>query len=162
MFSFPRLKPLKYRVAQCALSWSLYIVISIPKVLEDDSRKRDYGGLIWFIPTLCIFLFCQFSVLYSLKRPRPGDRERGEKTSGDKMKIKAFNIILMNLLCFLVNYLPTLCISYIRFTHYETSYSIFMSLGLICGLVQPLHFLHRVGKLSCLWRLLITSLNRQK
>lgn len=162
MFSFSRLKPLKYRVAQCALSWSLYIVIAVPKVLEAGFVRKDYKGLIWLIPTLCIFLFCQFSVLYSLKRPRPGDREQGEKTSGDKMKMKAFNIILMHLLCFLVNYLPTLILFFIKHRHCSISYSICLSLGLICGLVQPLHFLHRVGKLSFLQRALITSLNWQK
>lgn len=162
MFSFPRLKPLKYRVAQCALSWSLYVVISIPRILEDDFQQEDYSGLIWFIPSLCFFLFCKFSVLHSLKRPRPGDGERAEKTSGDKMKIKAFNIILMHLLCFLVNYLPTLALSYIRSFHRQIHFSISIGLGSICGLVQPLHFLHRVGKLSCLWRVLITRLNRQK
>lgn len=98
-FPFLRLKSLKYKVTQGALSWCIYFLALFTKL---SLLPEAPVGLLWCVPILCIFLYCCSSVLCSLKHPGPGKRE--QKTSGDKMKIKAFNIILVHLVCFLVNY----------------------------------------------------------
>lgn len=118
--------------------------------------------MIWFIPTLCIFLYCYFSALISLRRPRPGDREQERKTSGGKMKIKAIKIILVNLVCFLVNYLPTLLVYYLGQRIYIARLVsiVFKNVGIVCGLIHPLLYLHRARKLYCLKRALNAKIKK--
>lgn len=161
VFPLSRLKLLRYKVAQCVLSWSIFLVALCMKgSIRDDSDIE----LLWFLPILCIFLFCCFSVLYSLKRPSPGERERKEKTSGEKMKKKAFNIILVHVLVYLANYLPTSILHY-NFRHVRHSNlisDICVSLGIACGLVHPLFYLHRAGKFSGLKRAVTLKLKGQK
>lgn len=150
-----RLKPLKYKVMQCVLCWCIYAGTTIPKILTQESEL----DLVLIVPMFCIFLYCYFSVLISLRRPRPGDREQGQKTSGDKLKIKAIKIILVNLVCFAVNYLPLFFIYYLAAITNVTRilFQVFGNLGVACGLVQPLHYLHRSGKLSCFNKALPTK-----
>lgn len=140
-----RLKPLKYKMTQCLLCWCVYGVFTVTKIFKENSEYE----LICLVPTLCIFLYCYFSVLISLRRPRPGDGEQGRKTSGDKLKIKAIKIIFVNLVSFAVNYLPITAIYYTNEWNIVTVilFQVFGSIGVACGLVQPLHYLHKSGKL---------------
>lgn len=156
--SVSRLKPLKYKVTQCILSWCFYLAVVL---LKFEVSMYDYL-LIWFIPTLCIFLYCYFSALISLRRPRPGDREQERKTSGSKPKIKAIKIILVNLICFLVNYLPGLLAYYLSQRIYIAGLvsTVLKNFGIVCGLVNPLLYLHRARKLSCLKRALHTKIKK--
>lgn len=143
---------------QCILSWCFYLVVILPRV---KASLSDYV-VIWFIPMSCIFLYCYFSALISLRRPRPGDREQERKTSGCRMKIKAIKIILANLICFLINYLPTLLVYYIGKKIYiaRLVFVVFKNVGLVCGLVHPLLYLHRVRKLSCLKKALNAKIKK--
>lgn len=155
-----RLKPLKYKAAQCILSWCFYLVVTFAK-FEDSISEYV---IIWFVPMLCIFLYCYFSALISLRRPRPGDREQERKTSGDKMKMKAIKIILVNLICFLFNYLPTLLVHYLRQRTYISKllFIVLKNVGTVCGLVHPFLYLHRARKLSCLKRALNAKMKKNK
>lgn len=134
-------------MTQCILSWCFYSAVAFHKF------KASVSGYItiWFIPVLCIFLYCYFTSLISLRRPRPGDREQERKTSGGKMKIKAIKIILANLICFLVNYLPLLLVYGLgkRMHIARSVFVVFKNVGIVCGLVHPLLYLHRAKKLSC-------------
>lgn len=145
-FPISRFKPLKYRLPQCALAWCVFFLIFF---LMRMSPTRN-NVLIWFVPTLCMLLFCKFSVLYSLRQPGPGERD--ERRKGDKMKRKAFNLIFVHLVCFLVNYVPVMVAH--RLTRQIHISSIVLDLavglGMMCGHVQPLLYLHRAGKLSCI------------
>lgn len=142
-----RLKPLKYKLTQCLLCWCIYAVMTVTKIIKENSEYE----LIFIVPATCTFLFCYFSVLISLRRPRPGDGEQGQKTSGDKLKKKAIKIILVNLVSFVVNYVPITAIYYISEWNNVTLmlFNVFQNIGIACGLVQPLHYLHKSGKLSC-------------
>lgn len=147
--SIPRFKPLKYKVAQCGLAWCTFFLT----VLLLWTLSPQIIALLWFVPTLCMLLYCYFSVLYSLKRPGPGEREGEERRQGDRMKRKAFNIILVHLACFLVNYLPALIVQNVKTQIYMSSNVLdLMKLGIVCGHVQPLLYLHRAGKLCCVSR----------
>lgn len=150
-----RLKPLKYKVMQCFLCWFLYGVTTPTKVFAHGSEFE----LVILVPMFCIFLYCYVSVLISLRQPRPGDGEQGSKTSGDKLKINAIKIILVNLVCFLVNYLPLHVIYYLD-TWTDATQTLFQILGkfgVACGLVQPLLYLQRSRKLSCFNKALSTK-----
>lgn len=143
---------------QCILSWCFYFAIAFPEV----KGSTPHYLLFWFIPTLCIFLYCYFSALISLRRPRPGDRGQERKTSGDKLKIKAIKIILVNLICYLVNYLPLPLVYYLcQRIYIATSVSIvFTNVGIVCGLGHPLLYLHRTRKLPCLKRALNAKIKK--
>lgn len=135
---------------QCILSWCFYFAVASPKFITSVSEYV----MVWFVPVLCIFLYCYFSAVISLRRPRPGVKEQERKTSGGKMKIKAIKIILVNLICFLVNYLPTLLLYILLKRIYIASsvFIVFKNVGIVCGLVHPLLYLHRTRNLSCLKR----------
>lgn len=152
LFPISRLKPLKYKLAQCLLCWCIYGVMTVMKILKENSEYE----LVFLVPALCIFLFCYFSVLTSLRRPRPGDGAQRRKTSGDKVKMKAIKIILVNLVVFVVNYLPTTVIYYINECNKVTLtlFKVFESVGVACGLVQPLLYLHKSDKLHCFKKVL--------
>lgn len=143
---------------QCILSWCFYLVVAFPKL----QISVPVDEIIWFIPTLCIFLYCYFSALISLRRPRPGDGEQERKTCGGKMKAKAIKIILVNLICFLVNYLPTILVYCLGKKIYvaRLAFVVFKNVGIVCGLVHPFLYLHRVRKLSCLKRALNAKIKK--
>ena len=149
MFLFPRLKSLRYTVTQCALAWCVILLLFFFLL------QRPSGiGLAWFFPTVCVFLYCYLAVLFSLKQPGPGERQGEERGRGHRMKRKAINIILVNMVSYVVNYLPPLMIYYLAslVTVPIVASDVAASLGIVCGLVQPFLYLHRAGKLPCLER----------
>lgn len=138
-----RLKRLRYKVTGCILSWSIFLLILFTRVFIP---QRPMDGLVWVLVALCIFIYCCFSVLFSLKQNPPGDRECREESSGVKMKNRAFNIILVHLLCFLVNYLPLFVLFlFIGDRVIYNTFHLFESLGIVCGLIHPILYLHRAG-----------------
>lgn len=142
-----RLKPLKYKLMQCLLCWCIHGFFTATKIFKQNLEYEQ----IFLVPASCTFVFCYFSVVISLRRPRPGDGQHARKTSGDKLKIKAIKIILMNLVSFVLNYLPVTVIFYTNEWNDITLmlFQFFGNVGVACGLVQPIHYLHKSGKLSC-------------
>lgn len=142
-----RFKPLKYKVALCALAWIVFLLIAW---LMTALAGRANTVLIWFLPTLSIFLYCYFSVLCTLKQPRPAE---GENRRGDEIKGKAFNIILVHLVFFSQLYTTT-CgwIFEQRKSYFKYCFRSHFEVGLLCGHIQPLLYLHRVGMPSCIKR----------
>ncbi len=164
LFSISRLKALKYKVANCALAWCfiLFIIIlfwTLPEVIYSVQY-------VMFVSFTCIFFFGYFLVLHSLKRAGPGDR-KGEgklRKTGDKTKRKAFNTILVTLLCIMFNYLPAMMTQVLA---EQISISMIFSdltrgLALVCGNIQPVLYLHRTGKLSFLNKAPTFRFNGQK
>lgn len=137
----------------CVLAWIIFLQILATRVFIPAQDQID--GLVWVFVTLCLFCYCCSSVLVSLKREPPGERWE-ETSSGARMKRKAFNIILVHLLCFVVNYLPPFVINFITYDRVTMNiFHFFASLGNICGLIHPLLYLHRAGIFSRLLAALI-------
>lgn len=153
--SIPRFKPPRYKVAFCALVWCLIFLISLLMWTSPEEALAPIVS-IWFVPMIFMLAYLYFSVQCSLKRPGPGKREGEGKQRkiGDKIKRKAFNINLVLLLCFMLNYLPLLLIHFLKMKINISAIlqDIYYSLGIVCGNVQPLFYLHRTGKLSFLKR----------
>lgn len=137
---------MRYKVAVCILSWSAFLLILFTRAFIPQNPVE---GSVWLLLMLCFFTCCCFSVLFSLKKSPPGDREGREETSGGKMKKRAFNILLVHLLCFMVNFLPFVVLFFFinDSVVYNVSY-FFESLGIVCGLIHPILYIHRVGKFS--------------
>ena len=147
---FYRFKPLRLRVVCTGLMW-FFISVNLSSIWTADPKNLLITILSFFI-TLCVIVFCCLSVLWFLKQPGPGETER---TGGNNIKRRAFNIILLNLGIFLVTYLPTLVVLSL---HNILSLDIFiylnypaMCLTVLGGIAQPLLYLHKAGKLPKTW-----------
>ncbi|KAM7009753.1 proteinase-activated receptor 2-like [Tautogolabrus adspersus] len=100
---FLRFKPLRYRVACCCVLW---LIILISCIYSFYTSWTSMYLFLYFIETVLFFgvmLFCCLSVLWALKRPGPGERDTGKRTS-NAMKRKAFKIILIIMIFMTLNF----------------------------------------------------------
>ena len=143
---FYRFKPLRYRVICSGLMW-FAISVNLSSIWTVDPGNHLIVTISFFI-TLSVMVFCCLSVLWSLKQPGPVETER---TGGNNMKRRAFNIISLNLGIFLVSYLPTMVVMPLHiFLSQDTFYYMYypaMCLTMLSGIAQPLLYLHKAGKL---------------
>ncbi len=147
--TFLKYKPLRYRVICSVIAWVANLVsggiISIPSM-----SSSVYFGLLFvqFFLFLCIQLFCIVTVLRALKQSGPGERGKG-KNCKNHMKRKAFQIILITTVTMLMMYAPYIVV--VALYTSSTLPDILSSISFVCftsaGLVQPILFLYRVGKL---------------
>ena len=147
---FYRFKPLRFRVVCSGVMW-FTISVNLSSIWTADPRDLLIIALVFFT-TLSVIVLCCLSVLWSLKQPGPVETER---TGGNNMKRRAFNIISLNLGIFLVTYLPTFVIVSLQnilssniFPYLFTPSSLLTVLG---GIAQPLLYLHKAGKLHRTW-----------
>ena len=113
-----------------------------------DPRDLLIIALVFFT-TLSVIVFCCLSVLWSLKQQGPVETER---TGGNNIKRRAFNIISLNLGIIVFTYFPSLVtlssktiLSWDIFLY--LSYPA-MYLKLLGGIAQPLLYLQKAGKLT--------------
>ena len=141
---FYRFKPLRFRVVCSGLIWfAITVILLIILIIA----SRDFRIMaISFFMTLSVFGFCCLSVLWSLKQPGPAER-----TGGNNMKRRAFNIISLNLGIHLVTYLPSLVIGFLNtILSWDIFFNLYypaMYLTLLGGIAQPLLYLQKAGKL---------------
>ena len=143
---FYRFKPLRYRVVCSGVIW-FTITVNVLGIWTAGSEIYSLIAISFFM-TLCVFGFCCLSVLWSLKQPGPAATER---TGGNNMKRRAFNIISLNLGIHLVTYLPFMVImslsaSWNMDIFFYLSFPA-MYLTLLGGIAQPLLYLQKAGKL---------------
>ncbi|XP_071392758.1 C-C chemokine receptor type 8-like [Centroberyx affinis] len=152
---FLKYKPLRYRVACCGVVWLLVLGSCVGFVFENAASLDMLLGC--YVLLFLLMLFCCGSVLRALKRPGPGEgaRERDREGGGvgDGMKRKAFRIISIVMMSALLNYLSFVVVlplrGYFRKGKFYFVLSISASVSTMTRFVQPLLFLHRVGKLPC-------------
>ena len=143
---FYRFKPLRFRVVCSGVMW-FTISFNLSSIWTADPRDLLIIALVFFT-TLSVIVFCCLSVLWSLKQPGPVETER---TGGNNMKRRAFNIISLNLGIILVTYLPSLVfLSLNDISSFDIIFYLLyasMYLTLLGGFAQPLLYLHKAGKL---------------
>ncbi len=149
---FLKYKPLRYRVICSVIVWMSGFVsggFSIMTCFFSLYELYFSFFLSQFFIFLSIQLFCCLAVLRALKQSGPGERGREIKEE-NPMKRRAFYIILINAVTMLFIYIPFVIFIYVMLSSKETPDEL-MVFGYVCftlsGLVQPLLFLHRVGKL---------------
>jgi hypothetical protein len=151
---FLKYKPLRYRAGCCSVVWLMDLGSCCLCVFEFDLPSFVYTVFAQTIIYFSLMSFCCLSVLWALKRPGPGD---GDREGTNSIKMKAFKIILIILVYAVVSQLPlalmTLTQSYIPVMDFYSGMAICFSIRVISGFVQPLLYLHRVGKLPCIRRL---------
>ena len=148
---FYRFKPLRYRLVCSGLMW---VAITVNLLITWETNADPDVVTVSFFMTLSVMVFCCLSVLWVLKRPGPAETER---TGGNTMKRRAFNIISLNLGILLASYLPTLVISslvsVLPMAIFIYLYQPALLMTVLSGSVQPLLHLHKAGKLAKIWAL---------
>ncbi len=149
---FLKYKPLRYKVACSTVIWIMIIaccVFCLEHVHPCDIRLFKSLYLIHFIIFLGINLFCCLAVLRALKKPGPGDIGR-HRDKENHIKRRAFFLILINTVTLVITYVPSSVTAFQYILSIPAS-QLLESLSLTCfllpGFVQPLLFIHRVGKL---------------
>lgn len=144
---FLRYKPLRYRVAFSGVAWAVIIGFSLCYTIFPITKYLVFVSEC--VVLMSVMLFCYFSVLVALKRPRPGEGERGRDNN---MKRKAVLTILVIIVSFVVTYLLW-CVSILsnlsRWSSHDrkmfTKMCIFITFA--SGFVQPLLYLQKNGNL---------------
>ncbi len=149
---FLKYKPLRYKVVCSTVTWimiSACCVFCLEHVHPCDIRLLKCLYLIHFIIFLAINLFCCLAVLRALKKPGPGDIGR-HRDKENHIKRRAFFLILINTVTLVITYVPSSVTGFQYILSIPAS-RVLESLSLTCfllpGFVQPLLFIHRVGKL---------------
>ncbi len=149
---FLKYKPLRYKVACSTVTWIMIIaccVFSLEHVHPCDIRLYKCLYLVHFIMFLGINLFCCLAVLRALKKPGPGDIGR-HRDKENHIKRRAFFLILITSVTLVITYVPSSVTGFQYMLSIPAS-RVLESLSLTCfllpGFVQPLLFIHRVGKL---------------
>ncbi|XP_026094151.1 G-protein coupled receptor 4-like [Carassius auratus] len=153
--TFLKYKPLRYRVicstVVCILTlgsclFSMFILMAL------NNTAHTWFFTVQIFLFFSIQLFCLVAVLRALKQSGPGDRAR-EREEENNMKRKAFHLILITSMNMVFINVPFIILALFRVVTKQNSVELRIA-ALICyslgGFVQPVLYLHRIGKLSCL------------
>ncbi len=150
--TFLKYKHLRYNVACSAVTWIMIIaccVFCLQLVNPCFMRVFKCLYLVHFIIFLGINLFCCLAVLRALKKPGPGDIGR-HRDKENHIKRRAFLLILINTVTLVITYVPS-SVTALQYMLSIPASRVLESLSLTCfflpGFVQPLLFIHRVGRL---------------
>ncbi len=148
---FLKYKPLRYKVACSTVTWIMIIICNVlvlGLVNPCFMHVLKCLYLIHFIIFLAINLFCCLAVVRALKKPGPGVRGR-ERDEENHIKRRAFFLILITSVTLVITYVPSSVTAFQYILSIPAS-QLLESLSLTCfllpGFVQPLLFIHRVGK----------------
>ncbi|XP_056587668.1 chemokine XC receptor 1-like [Triplophysa dalaica] len=153
--TFLKYKPLRYRLICSSAAWFITLVSCSCCMFSTISLKHAFFvGFysVQFPVFLSIQLFCCLAVLRALKQSGPGERGR-EREEENHRKRRAFNIIFITTVNFIVIYLPfaTSGFCFILSNHHIVELDLaFFFLFSFAGFVQPVLYLHRAGKLRYL------------
>ena len=145
-----RYKPLKYRLVCSALVYMVQTVYGLAFFVIEDQILFNIL-LTKYIFLVSLNVFCCLSVLRALKRSGPGE---GERKGGSDVKMRAFKIIILNLVTMILTYFPWIAVIIVFQGNWEGDFfsarSLCFSITVVTGFVQPLLYLQRTGRLPCI------------
>ncbi len=153
--TFLKYKPLRYRVICCTAVWiitlgSCFCCMLI--LMLSTINEHAWFFLLQFLLYFFMQLFCLVAVLRALKQSGPGERGR-EREEETHMKRRAFYLILITTMTMLITYVPCTIITLLNIL-IQQNINVLWFPSVICymlaSFVQPVLYLHRAGKLSCL------------
>ncbi|XP_050948630.1 uracil nucleotide/cysteinyl leukotriene receptor-like [Labeo rohita] len=153
--TFLKYKPLRYRVICCTVAWIINLG-SCLVCMHNLVLKKSYAH-VWFLTVqftliISIQLFCLVAVLRALKQSGPGERVK-EREEKNPIKRRALYLILITTVTMIILYFPFAITGLSVLFTADSSPTVWFT-GLTCfilaGFVQPLLYLQRAGKLSCL------------
>lgn len=147
--TFLKLRPLRYRVAACVATWTGGLAVGVLCMMAYPSMPYQVFGVIYFI-YLSISAFCCVSILMALRHPGPGERNADRRTE-DGAKKRAFQVVVMNLLTFLVQNTPIAVLFGILYTLPPTRFKmgtiVCLAINLTMSYAQPVFVLRKAGKI---------------
>ncbi|XP_051955274.1 C-C chemokine receptor type 8-like [Xyrauchen texanus] len=153
--TFLKFKPLRYRVICCTAAWIITLgscLCNLMILFSDNIILHAWFFSLQFIIFFSIQLFCLSAVLRALKQSGPGERGR-ERQEENHMKRRAFHLILITTLNVVIIYVPMTISGFCTIMTNQYITAIWfpaLLLFFLAGFVQPVLYLHRAGKLSCL------------
>ncbi|XP_066503134.1 P2Y purinoceptor 8-like [Hoplias malabaricus] len=148
--AFLKYKPLRYRLACCVLTWLGMFAVGVWCSVTYPSVPYTVFAAIYLL-ILAVDVFCGLSILRKLVCPGP----RGVESNVSEMNLakkKAFVIVSVNLLLFLIQNVPISVAFGMEqsVSSYEFGLTLIISLAIntVTGFLQPLSVLRRHGKLS--------------
>ncbi len=151
--TFLKYKPLRYRVICCTVVWIFILGSCLCCMLILSTIRVHVWFLMQFLIFLSIELFCCLAVLRALKQSGPGER-RKEKEAENHMNRRAFYLILISTVNMMIVYAPYSIIALFNILT-QQNIPILWFIALICYVLssffQSVLYLHRAGKLSCLF-----------
>ena len=160
---FLKYKPLRYRVGWAAGAWGVTLMFTGTAVSLYAPQFPIHCFITYILLFLFVDLFCSLSILRGLKHPKLGQGEMEKRGGGEKekegmnaMKKRAFMIVSVVMTTMLINNILTAVIyllcDFIAPKVFCLLDAFNMLLLVLCGLVQPLFYLHRSRKLPCCLR----------
>ncbi|XP_051955264.1 chemokine XC receptor 1-like [Xyrauchen texanus] len=152
--TFLKFKPLRYKVICSTVAWIICLCSCLVYLLIVVSEGIAH---VWFISiqfllVLSVQLFCLSAVLRALKQSGPGEGGR-ERTMESQVKRRAFYLILITTVNMVIIYVPNVILGLYSIVIKQYIHAVWYT-GWICyalaGYVQPVLYLQRTGKLSCL------------
>lgn len=150
--TFLKFRPLRYRVAICVVVWTSGLVSGIICMCTFPFLPYRLI-LIYALIILSINVFSCASILDTLRHPAPGERN-ADRGMEDGAKKRAFHIVVMNLLMFLVQNTPisiTFCMQdTLSMMDFSLALTISLVINILVGFLNPVFVLHKAGKLEFL------------
>ncbi|XP_058613449.1 hydroxycarboxylic acid receptor 2-like [Onychostoma macrolepis] len=151
--TFLKYKPLRYRVICSAAAWIIILGSCFFSVfISPYTISHTWFFSVQFLIFFCIQLFCLVAVLRALKQSGPGEKVR-EKEEENHMKRRAFHFILICTVNTVIIYVPFTLSGFFTILieqNIRALWCICLFCYVLAGFVQPVLYLHRFGKLSCL------------
>ncbi|XP_077053544.1 leukotriene B4 receptor 1-like [Siphateles boraxobius] len=152
--TFLKFKPLRYKVVCSFAVW--IVTFGSCSVCMITMLSNLYTYTWFFLMQLLLYisiqLFCCLTVLRALKQSGPGEKGR-EKEEENQVKRRAFYLILIITLNMFVIYLPFVIAGLFTLVA-QMFIQILWNIGFfffaLAGFLQPVLYLYRFGKLSCL------------
>ncbi len=148
---FLKYKPLRYKLFCSAAVWITALSSCLFCMFTAFKHINVYMWcfLLQFLLFLSVNLFCSLAVLWALKKPGPGERAK-ERKYKNHMKRRAFYLILIITVTMVTMFVPVIIGGFL-FLFLPQYVPILTSFSLLCfilpGFVQPVLYLHQVGKL---------------
>ncbi|XP_060774012.1 G-protein coupled receptor 35-like [Neoarius graeffei] len=150
--TFLKFRPLRYRAAICIVTWSSGLACGV--VCMFMFPFLPYRVILTYaVIILSISVFSCVSILNKLRHPGPGERNAGKGVE-DAAKKRAFQVVAINLLMFLIQNIPisvVFCMQdTLSMTDFRLALVISLAINIMMGFMSPVFVLHKAGKLSCL------------
>ncbi|GAA6107105.1 proteinase-activated receptor 1-like [Tachysurus ichikawai] len=140
--TFRKFRALRYQVGMCVMMWVGGVPSGITCMFMFPDIPYQAFGVIYFM-ILSINLFSCVSILRKLRHSGPGQRD-ADRWGEDGAKKRAFHMVLMNLLVFVVQDTP-IAVLFVTL-HTLPSSDVCLAINLAMGWVQALFVLHKSGK----------------
>ncbi|KAI5108618.1 uracil nucleotide/cysteinyl leukotriene receptor-like [Silurus meridionalis] len=144
---FLKFKPMRYRVGLASSAWLIALGIGSASSCMFPAVPYNVFGAVYFV-VFFLDSICCLSVLKALVRPGPSDKDNGEMNVAKK---RAFKIISMNLVTFLVQVIPIVVSFGLLNTLPPESFHLGVAIGMFIniagGFVHPIYVLHKYAKL---------------